>query len=52
MEIPKFSGDSGVAYLKIIKMVEYLNEKMDILTKYNGYNMEKQNSQQDQALLD
>ena len=52
MEIPKFSGDSGETYLKVIKIVEYLNEKMGLLTKYNGYHMERQNAQQDQAILE
>ena len=52
VEIPKFSGGPGEAYLKVIEMVEYLNEKMGLLAKYNGYHMEKQNSWQDQALLD
>ena len=42
----------GEAYLKVIKMVDYLNEKMGLLAKYNGYHIEKQNVQQDQALLD
>ena len=48
----KFSSGPGVACLKVIKMVEYLNEKMGLLTRYNGYHMEKQNAQQDEALLD
>ena len=42
----------GEAYLTVIKMVEYLNEKMGLLAKYNGYHMEKQNAQQDQAILE
>ena len=52
IESPKFSGGPGEAYLKVIEMVTYLNEKMGLLAKYNGYQMEKQNTQQDQALLD
>ena len=51
MGIPKFSGSPGEAYLKVIKMVDYLNEKMGLLAKYNGYHMEKLNAQQNQALL-
>ena len=52
MAIPKFSNDPREVYLKIIKMVEYIIEKMGLLAKYNGYHMEKQNAQQDQAILD
>ena len=52
IKIPKFSGGTGEAYLKVIEMVEYLNEKMDLLVKYNGYHVEKQNAQQDQAILE
>ena len=52
IEFSKISGGPGEAYLKVIEMVEYLNEKMGLLAKYNGYHMEKQNAQQDQAILE
>ena len=52
VDIPKFSGGPGEAYLKVIKMVEYLNEKMHLLAKCNGYHVERQKAQQDQAILE